>query len=318
MTLVLREADVESLVDMADVIAALTAVERAAAAGRAFGHPRDRVRLPTGMLHLLAGAMPEQGVVGFKAYTAFRGVVRFKIFLYDAGTGVLLSIVEGGRLGQLRTGAATAVAAAAMARTDARVLGLVGTGFQAEGQLEAMAACRELSEVRIFGRDPVRREAFAARAAARSGLSVRAVADARSAVEGADLVVAATTSRDPVVQGDWLAPGAFVAGVGANLLIRRELDGSVLRRAARIATDSRAQARLESGALQHAVEVGQLHWEQVVELSDIVSGRVPGRTSPAEITVFVSLGRSLWDLASAHLVYQRALSAGRGETIALE
>lgn len=318
MALLLREADVEPLVTMAEIITAVERVERAYAEGRAFNNPRQRVRLPTGMLHMMAGALTERNLVGFKAYTAFRGAVRFKVFLYDGATGVLAAIVEGNRLGQLRTGAATAVASARLARPGPRVVGLVGAGFQAEGQLEALAALGPLAEVRVFARDPARRAAFAERASARLGLAVQPVESARAAVEGASEVVLATTSREPVLDGAWLAPGAHVAAVGANSLARRELDSGTLRRARRVFVDSVEQARLESLALVTAVETGHLHWEQVHELSDLVAGRAPGRAASDEITVFQSLGLALWDLEAAALVLERARARGVGTPLDLD
>ena len=318
-TLLLREAEVERLVTMPDVIAAVEAVERAHAEGRVVANPRQRVRLPTGMLHLMAGALPAAGLVGYKAYTAFgRGPVRFKIFLYDARTGLLRALVEGSRLGQLRTGAATAVAARAMARPDPAVVGIVGTGMQAQGQLEALACVRSLRQVRAFSRDPERRRTFCERMASRLEVEVAPVESAQAAVEGADLVVTATTAREPVLQGGWLAPGCHVSAVGANLLVRREIDGQVLARAARIVVDSLEQARRESGALLLATETGHLQWSEVAELRDIVAGRRPGRASPGEITLFHSLGSVLWDLASAALVLERAEAASAGEKLSID
>src|SRR2546427_7934896 len=131
MTLLVREAEVERVVRMPDVISAVEAAERACAEARAIHQPRERVRLASGMLHHMAGALIDDNLVGFKAYTAFaRGPVRFKIFLYDSQSGGLDAIVEGSRLGQMRTGAATAVAARKLARADAQAVGIIGTGFQ--------------------------------------------------------------------------------------------------------------------------------------------------------------------------------------------
>jgi ornithine cyclodeaminase/alanine dehydrogenase-like protein (mu-crystallin family) len=353
MTLLIREADVERLVKMSDVIDAVERAERALGEGRAIHHARERVRLPTGMLHLMSGGLPDEGFVGYKAYTAFfaqpkeggapagsaprgqgihplvdvepgRGAaggaarpslpssVRFKVFLYSCQTGVLEAIVEGTRLGQMRTGAATAVAAKTMAQKDAGVVGLVGAGLQAAGQLEALACVRELREIRVYSRNPERLRAFCER------FGARPAASARAAVEGADIVITATTSRDPVIEGAWLAPGAFVAAVGANLLVRREIDAQTLARAGRIVVDSVEQARRESGALRFAAEGGRLQWEQVHELREVVCGRFPGRARKDEITLFHSLGSSIWDLAAGALALARARAAGAGEVLPLD
>jgi ornithine cyclodeaminase len=319
MTLLVREAEVERLVSMTDIIAAVEHVERAYALGQAIHNPRERVRLARGMLHLMSGGLVEAELVGFKAYTAFaRGPVRFKVFLYHGQTGVLEAIVEGSRLGQLRTGAATAAAARKMARGDASVVGLIGTGFQAAGQLEALACVLPLLEVRVFGRDPERRRAFAQAASERFRVAVTPVESAQAAAAGADVVVTATSAREPVLEGDWLAPGSFVAAIGANLLARREIDSATLRRADRIVVDSVAQARRESGALVLATDAGQVRWEQVGELHEVVAGRRPGRERAEEVTLFHSLGSVLWDVAAAALVWERARSAGVGERLPLD
>lgn len=312
MTLLVREADVDRLVTMSEVIAAVEGAERALGEGRAVHHSRERVRLPKGMLHLMSGGLPVAGYVGFKAYTAFAGAVRFKVFLYSCQTGVLEAIVEGTRLGQMRTGAATAVAAKSMAREDAGVVGLIGAGLQAAGQLEALACVRKLREIRVFARNRERLQKFCDR------FGARPVESAKAAVEGADIVVTATTSKDPVIEGAWLAPGTFVAAAGANLLVRREIDGQVIARSGRVVVDSIEQAQRESGALMAATQSGHLQWEQVHELREVVCGRFPGRASPDEITLFHSLGSSIWDLGSAALAVEKARAASAGETLPLD
>ena len=313
MTLLLREADIDRLVKMSDVIEAVESAERALGEGQAIHHSRERVRLPQGMLHLMSGGLPGAGYVGFKAYTAFaKQPVRFKVFLYSCQTGVLEAIVEGTRLGQMRTGAATAVAAKSMAREDAGVVGLIGAGLQAAGQLEALGCVRKLREIRVFARNPERLKKFCDHFGAQPAES------AKAAVEGADIVVTATTSKDPVIEGAWLAPGAFVAAVGANLLVRREIDGQVIARSGRIVVDSIEQAHRESGALMAATQSGHLQWEKVHELREVASGRFPGRASRDEITLFHSLGSSMWDLASGALAVAKARAASAGETLPLD
>jgi ornithine cyclodeaminase/alanine dehydrogenase-like protein (mu-crystallin family) len=319
MTLLIREADVEALCTMADVIAAVEDAELLYAQGKAARNPRQRIRQPNGILHIMAGALPDDHRVGFKAYTAFaRNPVRFKIYLFDTRDGKLTAIIEGNRLGQLRTGAATGVAAKYMAASNAGVVGLIGTGLQAAGQLEALACVRKLTAVRVFGRDAARARAFADAQGKRLGVAVEPVTSAREAVEPADLVVTATTSREPVLEREWVRAGAHISATGANMLVRRELDVATVAAASTIVTDSIDQAKLESGALVHAVDTGRLQWNQVHTLADVVAGRIPGRRSPAEITLFHSLGSSLWDLASGMLVEQRAHERGRGEPLPID
>lgn len=312
MALFLTEDDVTALLPAAEAVTAVEQSMREAAAGKAFNTPRRRLRLPGGMLHTMSAAQPEQGFFAHKAYTAFGGKIRFRVLLYDVKTGDIVALIEGDRMGQLRTGAASAVAAKYMAREDADRMGLFGSGFQAEGQIETMVHARPLKEVVVYGRNQERLAAFCSRVSAKLKLEVRPAATPEEAVAGMPIVTTATTSKEPVFDGKLLAPGTHVNAVGANLLIKREIDGTTLRRSARIVVDTKEQAALESGALLQAMEAGHLHWERIHEFAEVVGGRFPGRQGPEEITLFHSLGMALWDTAAAILVYRRAKEQGRG------
>jgi ornithine cyclodeaminase/alanine dehydrogenase-like protein (mu-crystallin family) len=316
--LFLREIDIEGLVTMADVLAAVEAVEAARARGEAWQEPRRRLRMPKGMLHTMSAAWPARGVFAHKAYAAVGGDVRFRVSLYDAATGAILAVMEGNRLGQLRTGAATAVAARRLAPARPQALALFGTGLQAWGQLEALAEVMLPAEVRVFGRRSEAREDFAARARGAFGFNVRAVESASACLAGADVVVTATTSKDPVFDGRELAQGAFVAAVGANLRIKRELDGQALRRFDRIIVDDLATAENESGLLLTPIESGHLQWSQIRDLPDLVAGRAAARQTPSETLLFHSLGSAVWDVAAALVAWEKARVAGVGQQIALD
>jgi ornithine cyclodeaminase/alanine dehydrogenase-like protein (mu-crystallin family) len=318
MALFLRENEVEALLSPADAVAAVEAAMHEAAAGTAFNSPRRRLRLPGGMLHMMAAAQPARGYFALKAYTAFGGKLRFRVLLYDAKTGSIVAFMEADRQGQLRTGAASAVAAKFMAAPSADRMGLFGAGFQAAGQIEAMHQTRPLTQVLVYARDAARRAAFCERLAKKTGIDVVPVEKPEQAVEGLPIVTTATTSKEPVFDGKLLAPGAFLNAVGANLLIKREIDGTALRRAGRIVVDTKEQAALESGALLQALEAGHLHWERVHELAEVVGGRFPGRAAADEITLFHSLGMALWDSAVAVHVYERARAAGAGTELPFE
>jgi alanine dehydrogenase len=312
MALFLTEQDIADLITPADAVAAIEDCMIEAGAGHTVNQPRRRLRLPAGMLHTMAAALPSQGVFTLKAYTAFKGQVRFRILLYDMRSGDILAFIEGDRLGQLRTGAATAVATRRMMRPGSDTVGLFGTGFQAEGQLEALREVMPLRHVRVYGRDPERRETFCARLRQRWGCEVLPAATPEEAVKDMQIVVTATTSKEPVFDGKLLAPGTHVNAVGANLLIKREIDGTTLRRSKIIIVDTKEQAALESGALLQAMEAGHLHWERVHEMGELMAGRIAGRTSKDDITLFHSLGMALWDTAVAWLVYRRAVERGIG------
>jgi len=314
MLKLIREADVPSLLPMSDAIDAVDAALADLAAERASNRPRQRVPLANGLLHVMPAALPRRGMAGLKAYTSVRGgQTRFHVLLYDVHSGQLVSIIEADRLGQIRTGAATGVATKYLAADDASVLGVIGTGWQARSQVEAVVAVRRIKTVRAFGRDPERRERFCRDVGQAVGITIDSASSARDAVDGADIVITATTSRDPVIQDGWIAAGALVNAVGSNQLTRRELDPDLLRRASLIVVDSRAQAPHEAGDLVPLVEEGTLTWESLHELADVVSGKV--RRPAGGIVVFKSLGLAVEDVAVGSLVYERAVERGIGEAL---
>jgi ornithine cyclodeaminase/alanine dehydrogenase-like protein (mu-crystallin family) len=317
MALLLREDDVKKLMTMQDAVAWVEEALRHHGEGRARNLPRQRVKLPDGTLHMLSGADPELGALGFKSYTTFREGARFLVVLFSSENGRLLALVEADYLGMLRTGATSGVATKYMARPDADQLALFGTGWQARGQLQAVAAVKKLRQVRVHGRDPRRRQAFAREMAEMLELEVLPVASVEEALEGATIVTTVTTSTSPLFAADAIRPGTHINAVGSNSLIRRELDEELVRRAAVLAVDSRAQARLESGDLLIPAERGWIDWDLLPELSEVVAGRAPGRRSPEDVTIFESHGLGLEDVAVAAHLYRRAREAGVGEEFKL-
>jgi ornithine cyclodeaminase/alanine dehydrogenase-like protein (mu-crystallin family) len=326
MALVLREADVRAVLTMPDVISALEGAFRRQAHGQARNVPRSRIVLPDGrgVMHLLAAYLPGQpgqpdqdgpGVLGYKAYTAFHGGVRFVVMLYSADDGRLLAVIEADWLGQMRTGAASGVATRFMARQDAGVLGMIGTGSQARTQALAVAAVRSLSRAYVYGRDERRRVAFCADLSAATGIECVPVASAEAAVRPADILVTATTAREPVMHADWLRAGTHINAMGSNWHNRREVDDDTVEHSAVVAVDDLEQARLEAGDLLIPEAEGRFDFDRVLPLSSIVAGQAAGRTSPQDVTLFKSLGIALEDLAAAGLVYVRACERGLGQDL---
>jgi len=314
--LCLTEADVAGLVGMADALEAVEGCFRRLGEGTATQEPRRRARVPGGLLHVLFGADPAEGVLGLKSYTSFAGQARFHVLLYSAEDGRLLALIEAGRLGQLRTGAATGVATRYLAREDAAVAAVFGAGYQAETQIEALAHVRTLAEVRVYCRDAERRRAFCADLCARMGLWVLPAESPEAALEGADIVTTITTSARPVFPGALLAPGVHVNAAGSNSLLRRELDDDAIARCGLVAVDSREAVALEGGDLIGPLQKGLLYPEALVELGRIVAGRHPGRTDGGQITLFKSHGVAAEDLALAAVVYRRAVERGVGRPLA--
>ncbi|TLZ75935.1 MAG: ornithine cyclodeaminase family protein, partial [Methanobacteriota archaeon] len=218
---------------------------------------------------------------------------------------------------QRRTGAASGVATKYLARPDASTVGIVGTGWQAESQLEAVCAVRSIRRIRCYGRDKARREAFAKKMASLLGVTVDAAGWPEEAIREADIAIAATNAPRPVVQGEWLRSGCHINAIGANRLETRELDDAAVRRCAFVATDSIEQAREESGDLVEPMKRGLLTWDRVHEISEVVAGKVRGRTNADDITLFKSHGIAIEDVAVAALVYQRARDRGIGKSISL-
>ncbi|MDQ3889221.1 MAG: ornithine cyclodeaminase family protein [Actinomycetota bacterium] len=310
MPLYLHESDVEELLAPADAVEAVEGCFARIAGGAVENRPRFRLPLDAGLLHVMAAADRDLGVGGLKTYAGFRSGARFLVVLVAANRPELLALIEGDRLGQRRTGAASAVAARHLARPGARTLGVIGCGWQAESQVECIrAALPGIERVVVFCRNEERRRDFCRRFAAEP-------ADWYSDAAGQDVVVTVTTSRDPVLRGEWLRPGALVCAVGANRLEARELDNAVLERARFVCCDSREQARIEAGDLVEPVERGVLDWLEVHELAQVVSGEVPGRTSEDDVVLFKSLGIAAEDLAVAKLVYERARERGTGVELA--
>lgn len=314
--LVLHEEDVNRLLTVGDAISALEAAFVAQDSGDATNRPRDRVRSPGGAvtLHLLGAALETAGVIGFKAYTSSRQGARFMVVLFGSDTGELLCAIEADRMGQIRTGAATGVATKYMARDDATTAGVYGSGYQAETQLEAVYAVRKITSALVYSRDPQKREQFAETMSSRLGIRV-ASAERPEDTAQADVIVTATTSREPVLLGKWLQPGAHVNAVGANALSRRELDDHAVRMASAVVVDSREQALREATDITGPLERGWLTWERVWELHAVVAGARQPRTVPDDITLYKSLGIGLEDIAVAALVYRRAIEQGMGEEV---
>ena len=307
MTIFLSEDDVRVLLDMPTAIEAVEESLRRQGAGDAWVLPRRRLELPERVfLNDMAAADRAGGWMGVKIYTVAHGVARFVVLLFRSTTGELAAMLEADFLGQMRTGAATGVATKYLSRPDSRVVGMIGTGLQARTQLEAVSEVRKLESVRVFGRDAVRRADFCEQMSQLLGVEVISAASAEEAVRDADIVITVTNSLKPVLEGAWLAPGTHVNAVGANLLIRRELDAEVVTRAGIVAVDSREQARTESGDLIQVFGEDAARWSGVRELGEIVAGKVAGRGGAEQITLFKSNGIASWDIAAAAAVFERA------------
>jgi ornithine cyclodeaminase/alanine dehydrogenase-like protein (mu-crystallin family) len=317
MTLHVNESEVRSVLTMTMALEAVEDSLRKQARGDVVVQPRRRFELPKGFYHYMAAADYAGGFVAEKQYTYVSGKIRFLVLLYEMATGDLLAQIEADYMGQLRTGAASGVATKFMARRDARIAAIIGTGGQARTQLEAVAGVRKLELARAYGRDVSRREKFCSDMAERLKIPVYAADSAAQAIEGADIICTATTASQPVVTGPDIATGMHINAIGVNHAHKQELDEAAVGRADIIAVDSIEQSRQEAGDLIMAFGQDESKWSSVKKLADIVDGKIPGRSNDTAVTLFKSNGIASWDLAVAVRVLALARKKGLGRKLPL-
>ena len=312
MPLLLTDSDIDGLVTMQDSIEVIEDSFRQVGEGETWNRPRSRIRMPRGFHHLMAASVLGSEVFGLKTYTSFRAGTRFLVILYDSNTGDLLAMVQGGRLTQLRTGAVSAVATKYMAREDASTVGIIGTGNQGRAQLAGVCGVRNVKRVKAYDRVEESVQGFIDEMGAELGVEITQVGSAEEAVTDSDIVITMTTSRTPVLLGEWLKPGQHINAAGSNHWIRQEVDDNVIRGADTIIVDSIEDARVEAGDLLYPIERGRVRWSQIHELSDVVVGRIKGRESAESITLFESQGLAVSDVAAAAYLYGKAKEQGVG------
>jgi ornithine cyclodeaminase len=282
---------------------------------------RTKVGLPdgSGLLGLMPGYLGNPESFGLKVvsvmprnhgteYDSHQGVV----MLFGVKHGEPLAIIDATAITAIRTAAASAAATDVLANKDAGDLALIGTGAQARTHLAAMKCVRDLRRVRVWSRNRANAERFAREEASRSNTKIEVADSAQEALRDADLICTTTASREPVVRGEWLSPGAHINAVGACFPQARELDTETVRRA-RLFTDSRESCLNEAGDFLLARAEGKIGDDHVLgEVGDVFSGRIPGRTSHEDITIYESLGVAIEDLASAHFILDQARDKNAG------
>ncbi|GHU30139.1 ornithine cyclodeaminase [Betaproteobacteria bacterium] len=312
MALFLNEDDVRQLLTMPLAIEAVEEAHKELSLARGIDIPRQRTRLPQTALHILQGALPGRDAIGYKAYTSNRSGVRFLVHVFSASSGVLRAVLEADTLGMMRTGAASGVATRWLARPDAEVMGVFGAGWQAEGNVTAIAAVRKLRKVKVFARNAERLAAFCTKMSGHLGLDVVPAASPEETVRGSDIVSTITTAVTPLFDAAWLSPGTHINAAGSNSLIRREIGEDVLKVCRPIVVDSIDTALKEAGDLLPLLEKGRLGERQLVELGDVILGRHPGRRTPEDMTLFESQGLAIQDISLAVRLEALAREQGRG------
>lgn len=315
MTLYLDDAAVSALLPMPDAISCVDRAFRLLAVGAANNEVRHRSTVGGTTMNVMWAMAPTESVMGVKEYPVVRRDVTqgvtLTLLLHAFDSGELLAVVQADVLGQLRTGAASAVATGVLARPDSGVLAVYGSGFQAETQVLGLAqVLPELRTVRVVGRDEQRRNQFISRLRARLAVNVVA-STAREAAEQADVIVTATGAAEPVLLGNWVRPGTHINAVGSNVAKKREIDRSLLEKTALVVVDDREVAAAECGDLI----ANSWNQTEVVTLGDVLTERASSRSTAAEITLFESQGLALQDVVCAGLVYTRAVERGIGQRL---
>jgi ornithine cyclodeaminase len=324
---VLSGEDVRAALTMRECIEAMDTVLRELAAGELYLPLRSVVRPPKspGLMGLMtahrAGAQP---AFGLKAVAIFpenptRGLDAHQgvVVVFDGDDGHVTGLLDASAVTAIRTAAVSAVATRALAREGAATLAVLGAGVQAAAHIEAMACVLPLERVRIYSRRPEPARKLAAETGERYGIDASAAGSVEEALRDAAVVVTTTTAREPIVERAWLGPGTHVNAVGSSIPTARELDGATMA-AARIVVDARESATNESGDILLAQREGALaHDLELIELGEVLSGSARGRTGADELTVFVSLGLAVEDLAAAELALRVAAAAGLGVEVPL-
>ena len=311
MVLLLRHEDVLASVTMADAIEAMEGAFREEGEGHVLLPARINMKAGKGWLRIGPVSLEKSGWMGFKAMNLCPGQgVRYQVHLYRAATGELLAIMDAQHLTTLRTGATSAVATRRLARKGPHNVSLLGSGPEARAQLEAMQALGIVKSAKVFSPTASNRERLAADFKREHGMAITAVGSAREAVEDTELVLAAVKSPETVLFGEWLRPGMHVNSVGTARRDQREIDPVTFQRSAITVVDTREGVLGEAGDAVAAKDV--VRPDQVHELSALVTGKSPARTSDAQITLFKSVGTGTQDIALAAMIYQRAVERGLG------
>lgn len=319
MTLLVTGQDVLQLpMSIADTVPIMERVFRLAGEGKTNSPARYRLPLKEGFLQFGPAALPSEGIVGFKLWANFGSKRREGWnYLFSLETGELMCIMHSFTIGRYRTSATTATAVKHLSPADASSVGIYGAGKQAEAQLEAIKAVRPIERVIVHSRTPEKRDAFCRKMAERLGIEVVGTDSAEAPAQGTDIVVTVTNAETPILKGAWIDGPRLVVSLGANHWYKREIDGDVIENAALIVVDEKEQAKVEGGNLLWAAAHGQLLWDQVEEMGDVIVGRVPVPQEAGRYTLFASHGLAIEDMAIAARTYELAKRHGIGREITL-
>ena len=332
--LVVSQPEVQALLPMRECMDVMAQALASLSSGQAVMPLRSIMWLPekTGALGMMPAYLPGgsvsgltgPGVLGLKVITVFPGnhgtafdAHQGAVMLFDAVHGRPLAIIDATAITAIRTAAVSGVATRLLAREDAGDLAILGSGTQARTHLDAMLRARRIRRVRVWSRTSAHAARFAEVEGARHGVAIEIAPSAHEAVAGADLICTTTASVEPVVMGEWLSPGAHINAVGSSVPFARELDTAAVSRS-RLYVDRRESTLNEAGDFLFPKKEGAIGDDHIRgEVGEVLLGRVTGRTSPDEITLFKSLGLAIEDLAAAHHIHAQAVARGVGAWVTL-
>lgn len=322
--LIVNQKQVAKLLTMPECMEVMERVLQSLADGACLLPLRRIMWLPekTGALGLMPAYWESAKMIGLKAVTFFPGNEgtnndshQGAVMLFEAQRGRLLAMIDATSITAIRTAAVSGVATKLLARKEATDLAIVGSGVQAHMHLEAMLLCRPIERVRVCSKTLEHARAFATEESSRHSITIQPTPSVQEAVAGADIICTTTTSRDPLLRGDWIKPGAHINAVGSSVANARELDGRAVQRS-RLFVDRRESALNEAGDFLLAKKEGLVGDDHILgEIGEILLGKVKGRTSSNDTTLFKSVGLAVEDLAAGLHVYEKASQSGVGMRI---
>jgi alanine dehydrogenase len=324
--LLLSESEVQSLIDLGELIAALEQAHIQYSTGKAVMPVRLVAPLPQiqGRITSMPGYLDQDRALGMKVVTYFQNndkqglpAILATIMLFSAETGKMIAAMDGTYITTMRTACASALATRALANPETPVLGIIGAGVQARAHIRALSRVRKLSRIKIYSPSGSSGRKIKADLEDEMGSAIDVVADPEGAVRDSDLVVTVSTAKEPVLQQEWLKPGAHVNAVGSHRPDLRELDGATLSRAL-VVVDSRDAIMAECGDVLLAIKEGSFSRDRIhAEIGEVLARSKNGRSSSAEVTIYKSVGIAIQDVATAQLVYRKARERGIGTRVAI-
>ena len=309
MGILITEKDVKNLLTMELAICSLEEIFKKESIKDSVNSSRIRINLPEGSLNFMAASSKSLNLIGTKSYIPkTKTAIKFYVQLYDGENGNLLSVIEANLMSRIRTGAASGLATKYLAKKNSSVLGIIGTGTQALHQAIAICKVRKIKTINIYSRNVNNRKNFCALINKNiNNVNAISVKTSKECVENADIITTITNSDSPVFSSKWIKPGTHFNAAGSNVSTKREIDKETISKASTIVTDNIDQAKIECGDLIQPISIGITSWDKINTLSDLITGKIKGRSTDNEITIFESQGVAIEDLAIGSLLYDLAV-----------